>query len=174
MGKFLVATYLLAIVAADLIITKMGPSGLIITGLFLIPFDLISRDQLQDMWRGKSLKLKMLGLVGSGSLIAYLINPESRQIALASGISFAIAGTVDYAVYSILIDKKKIVKMNVSNILASLADSVCFQIIAFGNLNYYIAAGQSGLKITGGYLWSILFIWSLKKWNDMSQQRLKQ
>jgi len=167
MGPFLVATYLAAIVIADLVVTKFGPSGLIFTGLCLIPFDLISRDQLQDLWRGGYLRIKMILLIGSGSLIAYLINPESRRIGVASGVSFLIAGTIDYAVYSVLIEKSKLVKMNLSNVLASLADSFCFQLVAFGSINYFIAASQTGLKIAGGFIWSLIFVAVLRKINGL-------
>lgn len=160
--SFLVTVYLAAIVAADLIVTKMGARGLIVTGLFLIPFDLISRDQLQDMWRGSSLKKKMAALICSGSIIAFLINPDAKNVAIASAAGFMIAGTVDYLIYSVLIDRPKLLKMNVSNIFASMADSISFQLIAFGAVNFEIAGTQTALKIVGGFFWSLLFIQAFK------------
>lgn len=156
-NKFLVLSYLAAIVVANNVVTVMGPKGLLITGFFLIPFDLISRDQLQDQWSGKSLGIKMTALILSGSVIAYAINPETKNVAIASALSFLIAGAVDFALYTALKGRHKMIKMNLSNIGSAACDSVLFQIIAFGGFSASIAVEQTCIKILGGLLWSSIF-----------------
>ena len=158
MTYILIASYLVAIVAANNIVTYMGARGLIFTAFFLIPFDLIARDQLQDLWRSKNLFIKMACLILSGSLIAYITNPETANISKASAISFLFAGSIDYVFYTLLDGKRKFIKMNLSNIASSICDSTLFQWIAFGSISLNIAAAQTAFKLLGGLLWSIIFI----------------
>lgn len=157
MTQFLIFCYLFAIVAANNIVTYFGPSGLLITGFLLIPFDLVARDALQERWKNK-IKTKMALLIVSGSYLAFLTNPDTAQVSKASAISFLLAGTVDWVVYTLAQKHSRFFKMNVSNIFSSVADSCLFQIIAFGSFSASLALSQSGIKIFGGVIWSLLFI----------------
>lgn len=154
----LIALYLAAIVAANNIVTYMGPSGLFITATFLIPFDLIARDQLQENWRGSYMLPKMAAVICLGSILAYLFNSDTKLVSAASAVSFLIAGSIDCFLYTILDGKKKFIKMNLSNLGASIADSFIFQWIAFGAVSYTIAWQQITLKLLGGLFWSVIFV----------------
>jgi len=156
--SILVFSYLAAIVAANNLVTYMGVNALLITAFFLIPFDLVARDQLQDSWQGKFLFVKMSALILSGSLIAYLLNKETENISKASAISFMIAGGIDFFIYSLLKSRHRLIKMNLSNVGSAICDSIVFQVLAFGSLSYSIAAQQSALKLFGGLFWSLLFV----------------
>lgn len=157
MTSILITSYLAAIVAANNIVTYMGPRGLLITALFLIPFDLVARDQLQDTWRGNWMLAKMGVLICSGSLIAYFFNSDTKAVSTASAVSFLVAGSFDCLLYTLLEGRKKFIKMNLSNVGSSICDSILFQLVAFGSISYSIAASQIALKILGGFFWSWIF-----------------
>lgn len=162
MAKLLISSYLFAIVAANLIITKYGIAALPFTAIVLIPFDLIARDQLHEIWIGKYLKLKMFCLVIAGSLIAYLLNKDALNIALASSVSFLIAGFIDYAVYELMSKYSKAKKMITSNLFSATIDSIMFQLIAFGQIVTNIAIEQTAYKLIGTLLWVVIFTYLLR------------
>jgi len=150
--------YLLAIVVADLLVTKFGVNILPITSFFIIPFDLVLRDVLHDRWRiTGGLPIKMAGLVLSGSIISYLINSESKNVAKGSFFAFVCAGLIAYTVYEILKRKPKRVKMNVANFFSAFTDSLVFQVVAFGSVSYKIVFIQWVLKFIGGFFWVLIF-----------------
>lgn len=165
MTVFLIGCYLFAIVAANNIVTYMGPSGLLVTGFFLIPFDLVARDALHERWKQKRF-LKMSLLIISGSYLAFLTNPATQQVSTASAVSFLISGTVDWAVYSIFWSHSRQFRMNASNAFSSVVDSVVFQIIAFGTFSAALAGSQAFFKIFGAFLWTLLFIKVMDKIQD--------
>ena len=121
-----------------------------------IGLDLTTRDGLHDAWGKRGLWWRMLLLIGTGSMISYALNRNAGQIALASFVAFAAAGLVDAIVYQILRKQAWMIKVNGSNILAAVTDSVLFPTIAFGGFMPLVTVGQFAAKIGGGFIWSLL------------------
>lgn len=151
-----VLMYLSAIVVANLVITQWGPSMSIITAFVCIGLDLTARDHLHDAWKHQGLVWKMALLIGTGSIISYLLSHEAKQIAIASFIAFGCAGLVDAIVYQILGEKSRFIRINGSNIPSALTDSIVFPTLAFGGLLPIIVLGQFIAKAFGGFVWSII------------------
>lgn len=158
----MVSSYLFAIVAANLAVTTYGPSALLFTALILIPFDMIARDQLQEIWSGNHLKIKMFFLILAGGIISYLMNSSSLNVATASSVTFLIAGTADFLVYSIIVSSI-FRRMIYSNVVSTIIDSMIFQIIAFGTFSGILSIQQSLLKIIGSIFWAWVFVKFFKK-----------
>lgn len=163
MKTILIISYLMAIVVANLAVTKFGAAALPITALVLIPFDLIARDQLHELWTGNGLKMKMFFLVVSGSLISFALNANSKQIAIASCMSFLLAGAADFVVYQLCHNRPKHEKMIFSNLVSGTLDSIIFQLIAFNSIIMSIALEQTIFKALGTILWTFLFVYFAKK-----------
>lgn len=151
-----VAFYLAAACAANVAVTLFGYAALPFTAAALIPFDLTARDVLHDRWSGDWLGLRMAALVASGSFLAWFLCNGSPAVCVASAVSFCIAGIVDTAVYTLLSNTQRWQRMNASNVASSIADSVCFPLIAFGVVSPAIAASQIVLKVAGGVIWVAL------------------
>ena len=62
----LIFLYLVAIIAANLIVSQFGPQVSIITAFMFSGLDLPARDGLHEKWQGKHLWWKMLLLIGFG------------------------------------------------------------------------------------------------------------
>lgn len=153
----LIALYLIAIVIANLTVAYFGPPAAIANAFLLISLDLTTRDSLHDRWQGKGLWLKMLALIGAGSLLSFALNANAGPIALASFVSFAGAGLADTLMYWVLGDKAKLVKVNGSNVVSAAVDSLIFPALAFGlPLLWWIVLGQFAAKVTGGFVWSVV------------------
>lgn len=153
----LITLYLVAIVAANLLVAQFGPAITIFNAFVFIGLDLSTRDSLHERWQGRSLWLKMALLIGAGSILSALLNWQAAPIALASFVAFAAAGIADTAVYLMLGDKSRLVKMNGSNAVSAAVDSVIFPAIAFGlPLLIPIMAGQFVAKVVGGFVWSLI------------------
>jgi hypothetical protein len=147
---------LIAIVLANLSVAKFGPSATIINAFIFIGLDLTCRDSLHEAWHGKGLWWKMLLLILTGGVVSALFNIGALRIAIASVVAFLLAGFFDTVIYTVLWKRKKIIKMNGSNVIASAVDSLAFPVIAFGGFSFVIFAGQFFAKIVGGFLWSLL------------------
>lgn len=152
----IVALYLAAIVAANLIVTAYGPSVSVVTAFVFVAFDLTARDHLHDRWRGRRLWPRMALLIAAGSALAFVANPASAQIGLASCLAFAAASVADAMVYASLERSSWLVRVNGSNVVSSLVDSIVFPTIAFGAFLPAIVVGQAVAKIAGGALWSLV------------------
>jgi queuosine precursor transporter len=148
-----IGLYLGAIVAANLIITFLGPSASIITAFVFIGLDLTVRDYLHEAWQGKGLVWKMGLLIAFGSTISWILNKDAGPIALASFVAFAAAGVADAVVYQLLKDKTRFLKVNGSNVVSSGVDSLIFPTLAFGGLMPVIVLGQFAAKVFGGAIW---------------------
>lgn len=151
----LVAAYLVAIVAANLLVTHFGPSASIITAAVFIGLDFSTRDALHEKWRSH-LWLKMGALIGAGSLISYLVNQASARIAVASMVSFALAGLVDLVAYHLMRRRPWVQKTTGSNILAAAVDSIAFPTLAFGGFLPWVTLGQFAAKVFGGFVWAMV------------------
>jgi len=148
--------YLFAVVLANLSSTFFGPSASIANAFLFIGLDLTTRDKLHEEWKNRGLVWKMGLLIAAGSVLSYLINRNSAQIAIASTLAFAAAALTDGVVYHCLSDKSKMQKVNGSNAASALVDSIVFPTVAFGALMPMIVVGQFAAKFFGGFLWSIL------------------
>lgn len=152
--RILIALYLAAIVAANLLVATFGPSVSVVTAFLFIGLDLSTRDALHDVWRGSAWRLG--ALIAAGSLISWLLNRNAGPIALASLAAFAAAGAVDALTYHLLRRRAYLVRVNGSNVPAALVDSLVFPALAFGlPLLWPIVIGQLAAKVAGGALWSL-------------------
>lgn len=150
--------YLIAIISANLLLTKFGPSLAILINFLFIGLDLTLRDQLHENWSHNHLILKMGFLILAGSIFSYLINQNSGSVALASFLAFGSASVVDSITYQLLHEKTSLIKINGSNLLAALTDSILFIYIAFGSFLPWIILGMFFSKTIGGFFWSLIII----------------
>lgn len=148
-----ISLYLIAFIFSNFIVLWFGQNGLIITALFLIPFDFVMRCMFHEQWKGIELVTKLGLLVFIASFITYFINRETQNIALASVFAFVCAQIVAGIFYQININKSFFVKVNGSDAVGILADSIVFQFIAFGLVNTQTTLSQFLLKLTGGFFW---------------------
>lgn len=156
-----IAAYLVSIVSANLLVNHFGPESSKYIAFAIVGFDLTLRDKLHKSWENKHLWFKMFILICTGSLLSYVVNQDSKQIALASCVAFLGAGFVDTIVFAYLSERSDKVRINGSNICSSVVDSILFPSIAFGMpLLYEVIVWQIVAKIGGGYVWGkILKLW---------------
>lgn len=158
----LIFLYLFAIVCANLLIVRFGAGVSILNAFLFIGLDLSSRDALHERWQHKHLALKMLGLIGSGSILSAIFNLGAFHIAVASFVSFACAGITDTLVYTKMLKQPRLLRMNGSNIASAAVDSLIFPMIAFGfPVLWGVVVGQFFAKVGGGFLWSL---WLRRVW----------
>lgn len=108
--------------------TVYAPSGVLAIGLSFTLRDLVQR---RLGWR------MTFGAIVAGAALSAMLDP---RLALASGLTFFVAETLDLAVYTPLQQNHLIVATIGSNIVGLVADSVIFLAIAFGSLD--LLAGQ--------------------------------
>lgn len=152
----LVALYLAAIVAANLSVAYFGPYASIINSFVFIGLDITTRDALHERWEGKNLWGKMALLILAGSVLSWLLNRDAGRIALASFAAFAAAGAADTVVYHLMRHRPKLWRVNGSNAVSAVVDSVVFTTVAFGSFMPLIVGGQVLAKVAGGYVWALL------------------
>lgn len=149
-----VATYIAAMVAANLSIAHFGPWISPVNAFVFIGLDLTLRDKLHDKWGGSIPKMAALILVASA--VSYAVNPAAGRIALASFLAFAISAAVDWIAYTKLRNRPYMERVNGSNIVGAVADSVLFPTLAFGVFMPWIVLGQLTAKVAGGFVWSLI------------------
>lgn len=152
-----VILYLGAVILANLAVTAFGPASAIAVAFLFIGLDLTARDQLHDAWHGEGLLWKMAGLIAAGSLLSWLLNRNSQQVAIASFAAFAAAASVDAVVYHFLRRYPRWLRINGSNVPSAAVDSIFFPVLAFGGFPWTIILGQFLAKTLGGFLWSLVF-----------------
>lgn len=153
----LITLYLIAIVAANLMVAQFGPSSAILNAFLFIGLDLTARDSLHERWSGAHLWRNMLLLIGTGSILSALLNVNATPIAVASFAAFALAGIADTIVYALLGERSRLLKMNGSNLVSAAVDSLVFPALAFGfPLMWPIVIGQFAAKVIGGFIWSLI------------------
>ena len=148
-----ISLYLIAFVCANFVVLYFGSTGLIFTALFLIPFDFIMRCVFHETWKGKELIFKLGALVSVASLLTFLINHNTLNIATGSMCGFAIAQIFAGVFYQLTIKKPTFVKVNGSDAIGIIADSIVFQFVAFGFVDYEITVSQVAMKLIGGLFW---------------------
>lgn len=163
---YLIIGYLVAIIAANLLVTQFGPAVAVVNAFLFIGLDLTTRDYLHDAWQGHHFWDKMLMLIGTGSILSYALNHNAGQIAMASFIAFAAAGLTDTVIYLWLGDRSRLLKINGSNIGSAAVDSIVFPTLAFGfPLLWGIMLGQFVAKVGGGFIWSMILEYVSKREN---------
>lgn len=153
---FYVMLYLGAIVVANLLVARFGPTSIFIVGFLFIGLDLTTRDKLHEFWHRNGLLWKMGLLIGTGSILTWLLNKNAGVIATASFVAFACAAITDTVIYQILYKKSSLVKINGSNVVSAAIDSMVFPTIAFGGFSPLLTLGQFAAKVGGGLLWSLV------------------
>lgn len=156
MGSVYVVLYLAAIVVANLLVATYGPVAAIPVAFVFVGFDLVSRDALHDLWRGRTLWPRMLALVAVGGALSYVVNADAGRIAIASTIAFAASALADAATYHVLRRRRFLERANGSNVVGAAVDSLLFPTIAFGAILPAIVLGQFVAKVAGGALWAYL------------------
>jgi uncharacterized PurR-regulated membrane protein YhhQ (DUF165 family) len=162
-----ISVYLIAFILANFIVLYFGANGLIFTALFLIPFDFVMRCLFHETWKGKELVFKLGGLVIAASVLTFFINQNALNIALGSSGGFIAAQVAAGLFYQFVIKKSYFIKVNGSDAIGILIDSIVFQFIAFNNIDFFIMSSQFVLKITGGLFWYWVIFIKLKlqtKW----------
>lgn len=157
-----ISVYLLAFILANYIVIWYGEKGLIFTALFLVPFDFVMRCIFHETMKGFKLFMFMAFLVSSASLVTYYINQDTYKIAIGSAVGFACAQLFAGIFYQIFIQKSYFVKVNGSDFVGIVADSIVFQLVAFSSINTSITIGQIAMKILGGLFWYWIFFKVLK------------
>lgn len=152
-----VLAYLAAIVAANLLVThfaKIGhPEVSVYTAFAAIAFDLVARDLLHDWWGGRR-RLALLGsLIVVGSVLSYLANPDSAEVAKWSTLAFAAAMTVDTIVYQLAQRLPWLERSNLSNLASGATDSLVF--CAGLGFPFIVAFGQFTAKVAGGAIFAL-------------------
>jgi hypothetical protein len=148
-----ISIYLLAFVLANFIVLWFGATGLIFTALFLIPFDFVMRCMFHEQWKGMELFLKLGAVVIAASVATYLLNRGTENIAYGSAFGFIAAQIAAGIFYQAFIHKKFFLKVNGSDAIAILVDSIVFQLVAFGTIDVFVSTTQFALKIIGGLFW---------------------
>jgi uncharacterized PurR-regulated membrane protein YhhQ (DUF165 family) len=161
-----VILYLAAIVLANLTVAWFGPKVIIINAFLFIGLDLTSRDHLHEAWHNRGLVWKMTLLIAAGSAITWMLNRDAGQIALASFVAFSLAAIADTVSYHLLRDRVYLVKINGSNAVSALVDSIVFPTLAFGVFMPWIILGQFAAKLGGGFVWSLV----LKRYRYQRQE----
>ena len=152
----LVVAYLVAIAAANVLVSQYGPAVAMVNAFLFIGLDLSTRDQLHERWQGRALWPRMLALIVTGGLLSLLLGGTGR-VALASCLAFVGAGVADTIVYRVLQRAPWRWRSNGSNVVAAAVDSLCFPLLAFGwPLLWAIVLGQFVANVLGGALWVCL------------------
>jgi hypothetical protein len=164
-----VLVFLVSVVIANLTIGWLGPKATPFVAFVLIGLDLSMRDKIHEAWHGDKLWLKMAGLIAASGVITYLLNRNAGMIALGSVVAFMAAMGSDALVYEALFHKKRIMKMNASNVVSAAVDTILFVWIAFGVFMWKIMILQYLAKTLGGLVWSVI----LNKLGDDNEPRRK-
>jgi uncharacterized PurR-regulated membrane protein YhhQ (DUF165 family) len=107
---------------------------------------------------------KLGALVVLSSLITYAINSDAANIALGSVGGFIAAQISAGLFYQAFLKKSYFIKVNGSDALAIVFDSIVFQVIAFGAISVPITASQIALKMLGGLFWYWIIFVQFKKY----------
>ena len=154
----LVVMFLGAVVAANLTVAHYGPAAVIPVGFTLVAFDLVARDGLHELWRGKHLAVRMGLLIAAGGALSAMVNAGAGRIALASCVAFTVSQALDAVVYSLLGDRARLLRINSSNVAGGVTDSAVFLTLAFGSFMPGLIAGQVAAKVLGGFVWSLVLV----------------
>lgn len=155
------------VAAANIAAAHYGPSATPYIAFAAIGPILTLRDRLQDAWQGQWFVLRIGALIAAGGLLSYLLTPAGGKIALASMVAFVASEATDTVVYTALRNRALAVRVNVSNAVSGVVDSVVFLGVAFGSS--FLAFGpvfhQFTAKVAGGALFLALLV-ALREWRS--------
>lgn len=150
--RYMILLYVLAMVAANMIVYVLGKWASPFIAFVLIGFDLTMRDVLHE----RLTRLQMLGVICLGGILTLVLNPSAQMIAIASASAFALAALADWTVYTMMHKRGWMVRSNASNVVGAAVDSMVFPTVAFGMLLPHIVLLQFAAKVGGGFVWSLL------------------
>ena len=156
MSTALVVTYLAAIVFANLGVAWIGRWAMVAASWVLIPLDLTVKDALQERWEGRGIVVRLGGLILAGSVLSAAFSASAARIALASFVAFAVSSVADSLALAALCRHSKLVRVNGSNLAGAVVDSLLFQVVTFGSFTSWLFLAQSGAKLLGGFVWSVI------------------
>lgn len=145
--------FLIAFVSANLIVKHFGATGLWISSLLLIPFDFVCRCVIHEQLKGIKLFLTLFSLTIAAALLTVAINWHATNVALGSVVAFCAAQIAAGLFYQRFKRAPYFLKVNGSDLLAIVFDSIVFQWIAFGTIEYHVTIGQIIIKFIGGLIW---------------------
>lgn len=141
LALILAAAYIASIWLAVVAIDRFGVVQILETGLYapaavyVVGATLVIRDFLQDALNSRA---GMVALIVLGSLVSAFVNPH---LAIASGVAFLVAETLDYLIYTPLRTRAgRVAGIVFSNAVSIPVDSLIFLSLAFGSLQFF--AGQ--------------------------------
>lgn len=143
----------MAFTLANLLVAHYGAQALIVTAIFIIPFDFVMRCVFHEKWSGIELVLKLGALTVVAGIITYAINRQSLDVVFGSIAGYAGAQITAGIFYQAMIRKSYLIKVNLSDLIAIATDSILFQIAAFNEVDTYITISQIALKMAGGLFW---------------------
>ncbi|MBD2831764.1 VUT family protein [Streptomyces pratensis] len=127
--------YVATIPAANLAVTHFGavpvgfgyaaPAGVYMVGLALV---------LRDLARETAGRRAVLAAIVIGTVLSYFL--ADPALAMASAAAFAVAESMDFAVYEPLRERGLLIAMLASNAVGLLSDSLLFLKLAFDSLEY--------------------------------------
>lgn len=130
-----ITAYIATIPAANWAVTHYGavpvwpgllaPAGVYAVGLALV---------LRDFAREAAGRAAVVAAIGAGAVLSWWL--AAPELAVASAAAFALAESLDYAVYEPLRQRGLPVAMAASNAVGMLADSLLFLWLAFGSLAF--------------------------------------
>lgn len=143
--------YVAAMLLANLLVSKFGPSISPLLAFVLIGFDLSMRDWLHIRLR----PWQMIGLIVIAGMLTYLLNPAAGMIAVASSVAFTSAALVDWVAFMKL-RGAWLFRANGSNVAGAAVDSLVFLALAPFPFSWLIAAQMFVAKLAGGAIWAFL------------------
>jgi uncharacterized PurR-regulated membrane protein YhhQ (DUF165 family) len=167
-GLAAVAGYLGTIVAANWAIARFGlvPVGFGLTapaGVFFVGLAFSLRDATQETLG----RWPTIACIVVGAVLSTLLAP--LRFALASGLTFLISEICDFAIYTPLRERSRLLALTLSNIGALVIDSIIFLSIAFGSLAFL--AGQIVGKAEMTVL-AVVLVRAVTAWQRRRQSRL--
>ncbi len=166
--RVMLTFYFLAFVFANLIVNHFGAYGLWFSSFFLIPFDFIARCIIHERFKGIELFLVLFFLTSGAASVTCAIYSSALFIALGSICGFTAAQIFAGIFYQANIKKSLFLKVNGSDMIAIIADSIVFQLVAFGNINPLITLGQIVIKGLGGLMWYFILKNKIKSYGQKS------
>lgn len=126
------ALYIATIFLANWLLQTFGildlgiavPAGTLAAGLSFTARDLV-QDSLGRLWT--------VGAIIVGAAVSALVSP---QLALASGVTFLVSESLDFAVYTPIRERNWTAAVAASNVVGLTIDSVLFLLLAFGSLAF--------------------------------------
>lgn len=161
--KIIFVLFIIAFTIANLLVKHFGAPGLWISSALLIPFDFVLRCVIHERFSRRTLFVVLLLLTVCAASITWIINYYAKWIAIASVCGLCAAQTFAGAFYQLIkYSKNWFFKVNVSDLIAIVFDSIVFQLIAFSTFNIGITAGQIAIKFGGGLFWYYIIFKKLK------------